>query len=241
MQRLDLHNIKNSFIFAGDLNARRTDWYDYQDNQRGKFLRNWENDTLTKHKAEIYSTDEPSLTPAKTYLDVCITNLTISNLTNNNKITTADYDSDHRTLLFTVILPSINLINNSTQTSRRNIRATKWKKFAKAANTEYSQDLPEDRYLSIPEINDITEFTSALTIALNKTAPLIKKDEGLLKYLNNRIKNLQKNKSKPINLLHLVQKLEEVNKPEQIERLKTTISLIKSELRKEFNKSVDEY
>ncbi|CAG5075413.1 Similar to ORF1: Nucleic-acid-binding protein from transposon X-element (Drosophila melanogaster), partial [Cotesia congregata] len=162
LQRLDLNNPNNSFILAGDLNARRIEWSDSDDNQRGKFLRNWEKDTLAKYRAKIYSTEEASFTPAKTFLDVCITDLIITNLTSNGKINTADYDSDHRALLFTIVLPSHTQQDHIPKPCR-NIRAIKWKKFEKIANTNYTQDIPADRNLSIPEIDsNITVLTSTL-------------------------------------------------------------------------------
>lgn len=117
---LDLNNLNNSFIQAGDLNARRKEWGDSDDNQRRKYLRNWEKDTLAKYRVKIYTTDEALFTPAKTYLNICITDLTISDLTSNGKITTADYDSDHRALLFTKALPSHTQQENK-QNPRRNI------------------------------------------------------------------------------------------------------------------------
>lgn len=63
----------------------------------------------------------------------------------------------------------------------------------------------------------------------------------MLKYMNSRIKTLQKNKSKAINLLHIAQNSPNNNKHNQILRLKTTINVIKLALRKEFNKSVADY
>lgn len=105
-----LHKLKvddplNSFVLAGDLNARRRDWGDTHDNQRGKYLRIWEAETAKKFSAKIYPTVDPSYTPAQTYLDVWITNLGITDLAGNSRIKTDDYDSDHRALLFTVIIP----------------------------------------------------------------------------------------------------------------------------------------
>ncbi|CAD6222054.1 GSCOCG00005314001-RA-CDS, partial [Cotesia congregata] len=66
-------------------------------------------------------------------------------------------------------------------------------------------------------------------------------DEGILKYLNSRIKKLQKNKTESIKLLHMLSKSTNPHKQVAITKLKSTINLIKAELRIEFNKAVEEY
>ncbi|CAG5084237.1 Similar to RTase: Probable RNA-directed DNA polymerase from transposon BS (Drosophila melanogaster) [Cotesia congregata] len=241
LQRLNLHNQNHFFILAGDLNARRKEWGDSKDNQRGKYLRTWEEESADKFGASIYTTDEPSFT-AGTFLDVCITNITLSSLTANNKITTADYDSDHRALLFSAILPSELQKETVIQSPRRNLRAIKWKKFGKVLDDEYKQDLPDNRNLSIQEIDEgIQKITSAIATTMSKTAPVVKRDEGILKYLNSRIKKLQKNKTESIKLLHMLSKSTNPHKQVAITKLKSTINLIKAELRIEFNKAVEEY
>ncbi|CAG5071955.1 Protein of unknown function, partial [Cotesia congregata] len=55
LQRLKLDNPEHFFVLGGDLNARRTEWGDYHDNQRGKYLRKWEAETLLGYNAKIYS------------------------------------------------------------------------------------------------------------------------------------------------------------------------------------------
>ncbi|KAI4473458.1 hypothetical protein M0804_015335 [Polistes exclamans] len=241
LQRLNLHNQNHFFILAGNLNARRKEWGDSNDNQRGKYLRTWEAESAEKFGASIYTTDEPSLT-AGTFLDVCITNIALSSLTANNKIITADYDSDHRALLFSAILPSELQKQTVLQCPRRSLRAIKWRKFGKVLDNEYKQDLPDNRNLSIQEIDEgIQKITSAITTTISKSAPVIKRDEGILKYLNSRIKKLQKNKTESIKLLHMLSKSLNPHKQVAITKLKNTINLIKTELRREFNKAVEEY
>lgn len=175
LQRLDLSNADHFFILAGDLNARRMEWGDTADNQRGKFLRTWEAESIDAYRASIYTTDVASFKTGS-FLDVCISNVTLTGLTSKNKITTADYDSDHRALLFTAILPHEVQTGADIQIPRRNLRAIKWKKFEKTLNNEYTQELANDKNLTIEEIDDgITNLTSALVNTINKTAPIVKK------------------------------------------------------------------
>ncbi|CAG5093329.1 Similar to ORF1: Nucleic-acid-binding protein from transposon X-element (Drosophila melanogaster) [Cotesia congregata] len=213
LQRLDLSNADHFFILAGDLNTRRMEWGDTADNQRGKFLRTWEAESIDAYRSSIYTTDVASFKTGS-FLDVCISNITLTGLTSKNKITTAYYDSDHRALLFTAILSHEVQTGADIQIPWRNLQ----------------------------EIDDgITNLTSALVNTINKTAPIVKKNEGILKYINAKIKKLQKNKTKAINLLHVSINSTSPNKLELIQKTKHTINLIKSELRKEFNKSVEDY
>ncbi|KAH0540226.1 hypothetical protein KQX54_014784 [Cotesia glomerata] len=121
-----------------------------------------------EYVASIYTTEIPSFTPAQTFLDICITNLSLTGLSAGYKITTVDYDSDHRALLFTVILPSKMQTENNIRISRRNLCAIKWKKFEKTLNAKFTQDLPDDRNLSVQELDDsIINLTCALVCANN--------------------------------------------------------------------------
>lgn len=42
MTKIKAENQDCAFIIAGDFNARRTEWGDHADNERGKYLRKWE-------------------------------------------------------------------------------------------------------------------------------------------------------------------------------------------------------
>lgn len=123
-----------------------------------------------------------------------------------------------------------------------NIRATKWSKFEKRANVELSKNLPDDRNLTPDEVSEsIREVTLALTTALRNTALVSKKVNGILKYLNSKIKTLQKDKAKVIKLLHETQRAVRPDKLDLLHRLKWLLNKIKAELRAELSNSIAGY
>lgn len=72
----------------------------------------------------------------------------------DNKIQTFDYNSDHKALFFKINLNSIFLINkiDPATTHRFAFKKTKWKSFTKKLTDIYTNDIPNDRCLTIDEI-----------------------------------------------------------------------------------------
>lgn len=126
--------------------------------------------------------------PSQSYLDCCISNLNLINLI-KNKIETADYDSDHRALIFYVQLKSN--VQNTQEIKKFNYKATKWPKFIKHLSKEFTAMPPNDRTLSIPEIDTyIQDITASILNSIEATVPIYKKQDSVLKYINARIKKL---------------------------------------------------
>ncbi|KAH0544260.1 hypothetical protein KQX54_002125 [Cotesia glomerata] len=100
-------------------------------------------------------------------------------------------------------------------------------------NKEFLLSPPEDRNLSIAEIDDlIDKISGAITNSIESTVPQFKKQDSVLKYVNSRIKKLQKNKSHLITKLHKLYKTRPPDYQQQIFNTKHTIKLIKIELEK---------
>ncbi|XP_044594068.1 uncharacterized protein LOC123271737 [Cotesia glomerata] len=229
---LKLDNTNNSFIIAGDLNTRRTDWGDTLTNERGKYLIKWEKESAPRYQARI-STDGPSYNPNNSYLDCCISNLNICDLV-NGKITTEEYDSDYKALLFTI---QLNHKIQSNQVAKKfNYKATNWSRFTKFLDKNHPPPPPDDKNLTN---NDLDEYISTLTktiqTEIDSTVPHFEKQDSVLKYLNTRIKKLQKNKSKLITDLHRLQRQQPPNYQQKIQNIKSTINLVRDELKKEFD------
>ncbi|CAD6216157.1 GSCOCG00004376001-RA-CDS, partial [Cotesia congregata] len=177
--KLNLSNPNNSFIIAGDLNSRRIDWGDSSTNERGKYLIRWEKELAPRYQTKIFATNGPSYTPNNSYLDCCITNLTICDLT-NNKIQTVDYDSDHRALLFTVQLRST--IQLKQVIKKFNFKATNWSQFSKFLAKNCNPSPPDDRNLSNTEIDYLVETTTkSIREAIVSTVPQFKKQDKELR------------------------------------------------------------
>lgn len=101
---------------------------------------------------------------------------------------------------------------------------------------------PNNRNLSIPEIDTfIQDITALILNSIETTVPTHKKLDSVLKYVNSRIKKLQKNKSALINKLNKLHKLHSPHYQQKIVTTKEIIKLIKVELKKEFSKSIINY
>lgn len=233
---LKLHNQDHAYILAGDINAKRVDWGDSQDNTHGKQLRDWECSVAPKIRAKIISAEQPSFIPGQSYLDCCITDQNLLNLA-NNKIKTIDYDSDHRALIFSA---QAHTDNPDYPATIFNYKATKWDKFTKKLSNEFQEAPSDTRNLSINEIEQhIAYFTNTLKKTIIQITPKVQKQDSVHKYLNAKIKKLQKNKTDLINSLHKLKITGATSK--QIKYTKEVIKLVKDELNKEFSKAVTEY
>lgn len=183
--------------------------------------------------------DGPSYNPSQSYLDCSITNLVINDLS-NGKIKTAEYDSDHKALIFSVQL--VSNIHFEKKPDKFNFKATKWDRFTKNLDDTFTSILQEDKNLSIEEIDEYIESVSKSIIdTINISVPKFKKQDSFLKYLNSRIKKLHKNKSELISKLHRLRKHQPLHYQQEIAKTKHTIKLVKDELKKELNKSITSY
>ncbi|KAH0557753.1 hypothetical protein KQX54_011353 [Cotesia glomerata] len=195
-----------------------------------------------QYNAKIYPIHIPSRTDSSTYLDICITDLQITDLI-NNKLSTCVYDSDHLAFTFTVKLPNrMEYIDRQQTLHRFNFKATKWDKFQHKLQSNYNTIIPDDKNLTIKEIDEyIEDINKSILTAIEEAVPKFKPHNNLYKYFNSRIKKLQKNKSNQITELHKLQTNNPSKHRKELTRLKELIKLTKAELRKEFAKSSTTY
>ncbi|XP_074112931.1 uncharacterized protein LOC141536352 [Cotesia typhae] len=125
---------------------------------------------------------------------------------------------------------------------RFNFKATKWGKFQHKLQSYYNTIIPDDKNLTIKEIDEfIEDINKSILTTIEETVPKFKPHNNLHKYINSRIKKLQKNKSSLITELHKLQTNNPSNHRKEIIRLKELIKLTKAELRKEFGTSSATY
>lgn len=170
--KLKLDQEKNAYVIAGDFNARRIEWGDHADNERGHYLRRWEANETLKYNAKIYTTLTPSRMDSHTFLDICITNLLITDLA-LGKINTCSYDRDHQALEFTIKLPNKMEYNNAHHEPYRfNYKATKWIKFANKLQSKCKTIIPENRNLTIDEVDEqIKDINQAILDIIEEVTP----------------------------------------------------------------------
>lgn len=91
---------KNQFILAGDFNCKHTFWGNVDSNSEGNKLYNWLYGTMDIHNLKLLKPNEPTCVRAnsESYLDLFIIddNIRVCFEPNESKLTTLDFDSDHR-------------------------------------------------------------------------------------------------------------------------------------------------
>ncbi|XP_015437834.1 PREDICTED: uncharacterized protein LOC107192981 [Dufourea novaeangliae] len=203
---LRLQDDNNYFIIAGDINARRIAWGDRLDNQRGRYMKQWEDSFGIAFRIRIITSSGPTFKPANSFLDICIADarLKLSNSI-NGKANTLPYDSDHAAIAMSFEL-SINnapLWNPVPDRYRFNFKATKWHKFTRRLGRDYNSNIPNDRNLSITEIDDnLNNINSVIYEAIVNNIPKFKQDKSVQRYLNHNIRKLLKIKSYLVSVLH---------------------------------------
>lgn len=97
-EALDLQNVNNYYILAGDLNCKHNDWGNSINNPKGNKLKEWLLDNELNFRCKLYATCLPSFPRSQSFLDICIADCRSHIHGENNTInslSTLDYESDH--------------------------------------------------------------------------------------------------------------------------------------------------
>ena len=244
-QDLNLDNNRNYFILAGDLNARRKAWGDRADNQRGKYMRQWTTSFDAQYKLKIITPAFPTFKPAGTFLDVCLadTRLIWTDAL-NDRARTLPYDSDHAAISLTFESQDDSFILNgpSCQGIKYNYRATNWEALTRKISELYIQDIPHYTNLSIDEINfQLQHITDTISQSMADIIPTYKQSDSINKYLNHKIRKLQKDKKYIVSLLHKLHILDPTARLRITREAKRTQKRLSKALQREFKLSIEGY
>ncbi|XP_033316644.1 uncharacterized protein LOC117214565 [Bombus bifarius] len=187
-------------LIAGDLNAKHTSWKNETNNTRGNFIRNWLDNKSIHYKTNLYSSELPSYPKGGSYLDICLEDarLKFQNLRPNNTLKTLAYDSDHNALIFHVNKNTSDFLTLETQTEtpRYNYKKTDWKKFQNILEQNCDLKIYNNVNLTNRQIDSfIDEIEKHTQIAPQKSVPNIKQKNSCEPYINNKIKDLHRDKS----------------------------------------------
>lgn len=238
-----LHDTKVFYIIAGDLNARHACWGDHKTNERGAQLKSWIDAHAIQNKLAIYPATQPTFPSAGSFLDYCIADSRIDILdTISNKVVTVPYDSDHNAISFSIDSNSIfgGLLEPPTAEPRYNFKLTNWEKFSEHLINSHDYEIPDNRNLSIDEINNYIQLLeNNITNAIEAVVPRHERPikSGCLKYVNSKIKKLQKYKSR------LISTLAKTDNNDKTQRLliKTTTKFVNNSIALEFRRAETSY
>ena len=154
------------------------------------------------------------------------------------------YDSDHTALSLFFELPndSVPVGNTDYNNHRYNFKTTNWDRFTKKLSNIYQTVVPTDRNLSMNEIDEnLQVISNGISLAISEVVPKIKPNTNTLKYLNRKIKKLQKDKSTIVSLLHKLH----ITDPHARLRVTKIAKIVHKELvlalQSEFKSAIDDY
>ena len=186
--KLSLNAPNSYYVMAGDLNARHICWGDSVTKRKGILLKRWLDNDGVCFRARIIPPDTATYSNAfpLPFLDLCIIDnrLRITD-TMNDRIITADYNSDHKALMFTIALNDTIHLTDPSLKYRLMYKKTKWKKFEKTLNNSYENNIPFDRNHTNDEIDShigkIDDNTLLATI--ETVVPKYKPQDDTLNYI----------------------------------------------------------
>lgn len=245
-QALDLRNINNYYILAGDLNCRHRDWSNPTDNIKGKKLKDWLVDNEIDYRCKFYASEMPSYPKSNSYIDVCIADCRLHIITKNstlNCLETLDYDSDHQALQICAYMNNeYDLFSfiEEPQNVTYDYKRTDWKKFRYKIIQKLDNNtlIPKNRNLSNSEIdNYIDKLNNLIVNAIEKATPKTKKVDYFKKTKSPIVQKLHQEKSKILTIIKKHNRLEFTLPETSLNLLRSQLKLIKKTFKRKHNQS----
>lgn len=240
-EKLKLYDDSHYYILAGDLNSRHTCWGDSRCNNKGTFLKRWEDTASTRYRARIIPPAKPTFPSSGSYLDLCIVDdrLGTTDLLDNSA-QVLDYSSDHRAISITLNLRAELEITGPTKLYRYMYKKTKSKKFHNNLARAYTNSIPPDENLSNREIdNHFATMEKHIQAEIKQTVPKYKPRDNVLNYTIRRADKLHRYKS------YLITQINNTYKQPRGSHtwifLKNLLATLDTKLQTEFNISYTKY
>ena len=242
---LKLFSCNTFYIIAGDLNARRKVWGDRANNPRGRYLGQWVSLIDFNYKLNLITPAVPTFKPAQTYLDICLADSRLKLLNGvGGKADTLPYDSDHLALSLTFELAGggVPLIQAAMGSFRLDFRNANWDNFSNRIKREFRRHIPNDRNLSIAEIDDgLLHINEIISDSIVTSVPPFKARSNTLRYINRKIRKLQRDKKTIVSLLHRLHILDPQSHWTITKNSKNAHKALVLALKVEFKSAIDKY
>ena len=243
-ENLKLTENNNYYVIAGDINARRQAWGDRADNQRGKYVSQWQTDYSINHKLNLITPSFPTFKPAQTFLDICMADSRLNWLNDlNGKARTLSYDSDAAvSFAFEIPNDSFPLTNMVSSNHKYNYKATKWDRFTRKLADVYINEISQINNLSINEIDShLEKINNAISQSIDETVPTYKNTNSVDKYMNHKLIKIQKNKKYIVSLLHKMHIVDSYANRPLTKAAKTALKSINKTLQTQLKKVIENF
>lgn len=198
-----------------------------------------------RYKLRIITPLFPTFKPAHTYLDICLADsrLKTNNLI-NEKAPTLPYGSDHAAISIEFEFDNDNILyfNQNNEKQRFNYKATKWNKFYREVDKLYNSTIQDNCNFTIAEINKkLLYINNVISYAIHNIVPVIKPNDNINRYINNRITKLQKVKKFLVSLLHKLHITDLTSRLPLTRSAKANLKVIRDSLHWEFKMASEKF
>lgn len=235
-EALKLDDPHNYYIFAGDFNARHTNWLNPTNNPRGVFINTWMKDHHIDYKCNLYTPKTPTYPRGNSYLDVCFADSRVEvicgNIQKDNELDSIitglpvlPYDSDHYAISLVCSLENDThfILDRREETLVFDYRKTNWKKLQKTLSKKAAtMVVPNDRNLTNCEIDQtIDAIDQQIEASIEKVVPRIKPNNNMAAFSTPIIRHLQTQKSKVVSEIFKIYRSNQGHNNPQLATLKS--------------------
>lgn len=243
-QTLDLANANNLYIIAGDVNAKHVDWKSPCSNFRGEQLRKWLLDEGVMNKVKLLLASEPTFDRGNSFIDVALIDERLRN--KREFMDTVPYESDHRAIKMKISKIDDELLEftNREDQHRFNYAKTNWqsfqsqlienyKKFKSENNLGENSPLVENnKNLDNEAIDEhLKTMNQLIQQTIEGVVPKFKDYDGSKCYINARVKQLQRHKSRILTGIKKINRKIRSNPSSNNARIQDNLKDLKAELK----------
>lgn len=247
---LNLGNMNNYYVLAGDLNSKHSDWGNVAFNTKGNILKDWVSNNDINFKCKLYASTLPSFPRSNSFIDLCIADSRLNIMrenTSTNCLRTIEYDSDHNALEIIATADEsdqpFSFFENITS-PRYNFRKTNWKKFQDNISRALDDFEPihNDRNLTNSEIDKYLQgLESIITNCIDRSVPKWGNTNPITQFVNPVIRKLQQEKSRILSLIKKSNRLQISLTSSELNILKVKLKLVRKLINDNFTLEVNRH
>lgn len=232
---LNIEDTNNFYILGGDLNSKRKEWANKENNVKGNALKSWLSENETNYRCKLYASIRPSYPRTESYLDVFIVDNRIKVHAENtaiNCIKTIPYDSDHNALIFTASMNTNNELFNLLKALPDMIfdyRSTNWEKFRMRMTQKANDNLtvPNSYNLANEEIDHyLNQLHDLIEETTKEVVPKFRRTRFSI-LTNSVIERLHREKSRVLTIIKKNNRLTNPISESRLALLKAILKRIK--------------
>lgn len=247
-ESINLQNLDNYYILAGDLNSKRVEWGNKDNNTKGNILFDWLAEYEILFRCKFYASLKPSYPRSDSFIDVCISDSRIDIKSENNTLNcvkTWDYDSDHNALEIVASMHDERqpfILFKQTPNIKYNFKATNWNTFKSKilVKTNNEHIVPNNCNLHNDEIESyLTTINTLINSVIEEVVPKYKEKKYTMD-ANHIIRKLHSEKSKLLTIVKRHNRLEICMPPNRLMYLKSVLKRIKKLIDDNFSLAIND-